>query len=137
MPTPFKTTAEIYQHLLGGGKLGSEAYPAALPTGQYLHLVGGWVTHSGGGLGRWSFEAPENWGPYEEPLRKFACLKDALPFLRDGGTVERRYAGDMRAAIKGGRLALTECDVRGNWYPCYRVTPTASFLTDGWVEVRS
>ena len=137
MSKAFNTIAEIYQHLLGGGKLGSEAYPRSLDKDEYIHLVGGAIVHSGGRHTTWTFATPENWHPYKGPLQTFATIQDALPFLRDGGTVERRYAGDMRAAIKGGRLALTECDVRGNWYPCYRVTPTASFLTDGWVEVRS
>jgi len=62
---PFETQAEIYQHLLGGGKI---VYKYSGK--DYFHLEAGLVYGSDGLLETWDFNPPSHWHPYDEPKEK-------------------------------------------------------------------
>ena len=79
---PFKTQAEIYQHLLDGGKIVSRNIFL-----RYLHLIDGVLSKEDGKPSRrWAFGDPNDWHPYEEPKEKKKIKVYGYVNIADGGT---------------------------------------------------
>ena len=114
----FKTTAEIWQYLLDGGKVTLHYWPAI----RYIHIVDGFVVTDRGGKDEESFCAPVSWSKYQEPKHPPLKLHDGIDVTklqtREGGEVlfvvankneVYRYLGVIRN-LKGdiGSFVYTE-----------------------------
>lgn len=81
----FETQAEIWIHLINGGKVTTEHKELK---DSYVYLKDGFLTHSKSHVRVWyNFSLANNWYRYVEPVQEFKNISEAISFMINGGVV--------------------------------------------------
>jgi hypothetical protein len=122
----FKTTAEIWQYLLDGGKVTLHYWPAI----RYIHIVDGFVVTDRGGKDEESFCAPVSWSKYQEPKHPPLKLHDGIDVTK----LQTREGGEVlfvvnRKSMPRPYLAVVRDTDKDIWFFGYTETGSR-FLSD-------